>query len=134
MPFMKLAKGKKAYLKTVEAAIAIVLSFMFIVYFIPTKPDTKESLADLDILTIMDQDSTFRRCAIAENYSCMNATFESYYPEVTLSHDYLFNVSTNPRISDVSLPPLDIRVESIMIAGNDTYLRPKTIRLYYWPK
>ena len=70
--------GKKAYLKTLEAVIAIVLSFMFIIFFIPTKPDTQERQPDLDLINVLGQNPTFRTCVLIENYSCTNTTFEAY--------------------------------------------------------
>lgn len=126
--------NKKAYVKTLEAVIALVLSFMFITFFVPVRSQTEERQPDLDLVNILEQNPTFRRCVIIENYSCLNATFEEYYPNVALDYDYKFNISKNPRTSGVELPTANVHTESLMIAGNDTYLYPRTVRLYYWLK
>lgn len=131
---MKNLKNRKGYVKTLEAVIAIVLSFLFITLFIPSKAETEERQPDLDVLDALRQNPDFRQCVIAENYSCINATFESYYPGVVLDYNYRFNISTDPKISGVELPIVNIHAESMLIAGNDTYARPKVLRLYYWLK
>ncbi|MFO8015984.1 MAG: hypothetical protein R6U32_02680 [Candidatus Woesearchaeota archaeon] len=125
-------KGKKGYVRTMEAAVAIALSFIFIIYFVPSDSVTEQEDAELDLIGVMEQNTRFRNCVIEENHSCLNSLFERYYPHVAADYDYVFNVSTDPQQSGVSLPPKNIHTESLMIAGNDTYIRPKTVRLYYW--
>lgn len=125
---------KKAYVKTLEAAIALVMSFLFITYFIPVTSETDQRQPNLDLVNILEQNPDFRRCTLIENYSCLNATFEDYYPNVVDVYNYRFNISTNPRISGAELPTASVYAESLMIAGNDTYIQPKTVRLYYWLK
>lgn len=126
--------GKKAYLKTLEAVIAIVLSFIFLIFLIPSKPDTQERRPDLDLINVLGQNPTFRTCVLIENYSCTNTTFEAYYPQVIIDYNYRFNISSDPKISGIELPAANIHSESLVIAGNDTYINPKTVRLYYWLK
>lgn len=126
--------GKSAYMKTLEAVIALVLSFLFITFFIPIKSETEVREPDLDLVNILEQNPSFRSCVLSESYSCLNSTFESYYPYVIIDYDYRINVSTDPKVSGVSLPTSNIHAESLMIAGNDTYITPKTVRVYYWLK
>jgi len=130
----KISLNKKAYVKTLEAVIALVLSFMFITYFVPIRSETEQRYPDLDVIHVLEQNPVFRTCVLKENYSCINSTFESYYPHVILDYDYRVNVSTDPRISGAELPRADVHSESLLIAGNDTYIYPKTVRIYYWLK
>lgn len=131
---LRITGSKKGYIKTLEAAIALVLSFLFITYFVPANSETELREPSLRLVKVLEQDSAFRTCVLAENYPCMNSTFESYYPSFILDHGYVFNVSTDPAVSGASLPGGDIIAESLFIAGNDTFIYPKTARLYYWHK
>lgn len=125
---------KKAYMKTLEAVIAMVLSFMFITFFVPIRSETEQRQPDLDMVNILEQNMAFRTCVLSENISCLNSTFESYYPYVILDYGYAINVSRDPKVSGVSLPTTNVHSESLLIAGNDTYITPKTVRIYYWLK
>ena len=134
MKINKKIRSKKAYVKTLEAVIALVLSFLFITFFVPAGKGTDERQPDLDLVNIMGQNPDFRRCVMNNNYSCINATFEEYYPAIIINYNYLFNISTDPKIAGVDLPTANIHSESLLIAGNDTYIYPRVVRLYYWPK
>jgi hypothetical protein len=126
---------KKGFAKTLEAIIAVVLSFLFIVFFIPpVKTDTDFVRPDLSLIDILEQNPSFRNCVVSENYTCINSTLMSYYPYFAELYAYTINISTDPEISGVELPQADVHIESLMIAGNDTFLYPKTLRVYYWDK
>lgn len=127
-------RNKKAYVKTLEAVIALVLSFLFITFFIPAGSETSQRQPSLDLVNIMGQNQVFRRCVMNYNYSCVNSTFEEYYPAIIKDYDYRFNISTDPKVSGVDLPVTDVHSESLLIAGNDTNIYPRVVRLYYWLK
>ena len=132
---MRLFRQKRGFAKTIEAVIAVVLSFLFIAFFIPPASTHSDFIKpDLNLVYILEQDTNFRNCVMNENYSCLNATLDYYYPYFDDVYEYRMNVSADPSAAGVQLPPVEVHLESLMVAGNDTFLYPKTLRLYYWEK
>lgn len=127
-------KGKNAYMMTFEAVLAIVISFLFITFMVKSKSPTEMENPDLDLVSIMKDNPQFRNCALSSNLSCLNNTIRLHYPDFANVYGYDFNITVNPRGAPPDLPVKDIHLESIFIAGNDTYLSPRVVRLYYWQK
>ncbi|MBR9677455.1 hypothetical protein GOV04_04900 [Candidatus Woesearchaeota archaeon] len=125
-----MVKNKKAFLKTFEVLIAILLSFIFITFVMsgykPQKPTTK----NLEILQFYEHNTKFRNCAHQNNITCLNEFVNTTMPT---NYNYTINITT---ITDstipANLPNTNVKIDSIIIAGNYTEIDIIKIRLYYW--
>jgi len=119
-------------MRTVEAIIAVFITFVFVIYFFPTEAATESRKPNLNLLPVLEKNDAFRRCIIEENTTCINATIEAILPG---SYSYILNISENPNAEATGLPA-DKRIyaDSVYLVGNETDLHPRTIRLYYWGK
>ena len=126
--------NKKAYMRTLEAVIAMVISFIFITFIVTNKTSAEIVQPNINLLEILEQNPLFRNCVMSENYPCLNSTLLMHYPDFTELYGYRFNITTDPNTAVSDLPEKEVRLESLFIAGNDTYLYPRVVRLYYWIK
>ena len=120
--------NKKAYMRTLEAVIAIALTFIFLVIFIPEYTLTKSSEKNTNVLPSLYKNSGFRECVILKNTSCVNQSLS----KPLAGYTYTFNISSNPSDQAPILPPKRVFSESAFIAGNSSTYKPAIIRLYYW--
>jgi len=121
---------KKAYLRTIEVAIAIIITFA-VAYFIFPKTPTPQEDAMLSILPVLEQKEEFRNCVIALNYSCTESFLREYVPP---NYEFSYDIVENPDTVHANLPAKRINTESVYISGNISLYSPKIIRLYYWRK
>lgn len=120
----------KAYMKTIEMLLVIVVSTMFLLVIIPKQASL--SRAELkEVLINLEDNSQFRLYA-SQNTGCYNSTnqtvsdlIESYLPSV---YDYNLCIGILPS----SVPDRNIFVESLLFVGNHTEVQNKILRLYYW--
>ena len=64
--------NRKGFFKTLEVVIAIVLTFLFISYFIPYFTTTESAKKpELNVLGRLSLNEGFRSCAIGEDSSCI---------------------------------------------------------------
>ncbi len=127
--------GKKAYLRTLEAVLAIALSFLFITIMVSSESPTEHDEEDMSLVPILKDSPSFRDCAMSSNISCLNSTIKLYYPDFTRNYGYRFNITKDPRSAPPELlPNRDIHAETLLIAGNNTLFYPRVVRLYYWEK
>ena len=118
---------KKAYLKTVEAVIAFLLTFGLILV-VQTQNTSDVRFDKIAVLSALEQKESFRTCVITDNSTCV-------YDEVqfVLPREYSFNVtvSSDPYYTP-DLPVKNIYADHIWISGNSTTYNPRIVRLYYW--
>src|SRR3989344_7066747 len=124
---------KKAYIKTVEIIIAIVLTTIFILVILP-KGAERFGTERPTYLTKPESHPDFRSFAAA-NSGCFNSSqspiltslIERYLPR---QYDYTLCIGTRA----TSLPDKDIQIDSVFFAGNISQTNFRTIRLYYWTR
>lgn len=117
--------NKKAFLRTVEVMIAIVLALLFLTFMLQQKVPSKDK-KNLDLSALMDDDA-FRACALADNNTCMREIVQSKIPR-----GYEFAV--NDSIYYTPETRSDIYTESFLISGTLASLDVKEVRVYYWVK
>jgi len=105
--------NKKAFLRTIEVTIAIIITFI-VAYAIFPRASTPESAASLNILPVLEQKPEFRGCVAAMDYDCARAFLREYIP---LSYDFAFDISETPSQAHANLPDKQITAESLYIAG-----------------
>lgn len=122
----------KAYMKTIEMLLVIVVSTMFLLVIIPKQNSLNR--AELKEVLINLEDNPQFRSFSSENTGCYNSTnqtiselIESY---LAFAYDYNLCIGVLPD----SVPDKDIFVESLLFVGNHTEVQNKIIRLYYWVK
>jgi len=123
--------NKKAYVRTVEVFIAVLITFIFITFIIPVEQPAVRTKQEINALHLLEEYEHFRSCSmmpdeqLAEN--CINATISPFIPK---KFDYKLSVSDKT----VELPEKQVYVESLFMAANITHYEPRIIRLYYWLK
>jgi hypothetical protein len=119
----------KGFIRTLEAFIAIAFSFMAVIYLFPA---TQESVKEVpSILPNLLHDSQFRSCVIADNRTCVEDILR---PLVPPTETFLVNLTDDASIAPSGLPDTRVDSESVFIAGNDSLLQPRIVRLYRWVK
>ena len=125
---------KKAYMRTLEAVIAVITGFLFVTFIITSRSPTDTFRENIDLMSILKDNPDFRQCALSSNLSCLNSTLALHYPDFANAYGYEFNVTTSPRSAPPEMPAKDIYLESVFITGNSTFSYPRVVRLYYWVK
>lgn len=124
--------SKKGFYRTLEVLIAIVLTFLFVAFFIPQFTETEQPLKpSLNILPRLEQNDEFRSCAVGDDADCLESKIEEVIP---LLYGYKVSVSNDVNYEETDLPSKDIYIESIFIGSNVTQFNPKIVKLYYWRK
>ncbi len=126
-----MVKGKKAYIRTLEAVIAIFIAFFFLTYIIPAQNVNTARFENLRIMDTLKENENFRNCVIILNTTCINATIRQ---NLENRFDFTFNISEDPAVNIEISDKERIFSEGIMIAGNSTSYSPKILRVFYWPK
>jgi len=121
---------KKGIFKTLEALIALFMTMVFLVLFLP------QETADIQtepkgFLSILREDDSFRNCIIQKNTTCINQTIDKNLED---NFDFVLNLSENPSTTVSGLPDVQIFSESLFITGNVTNSTTTILRVFYWNK
>lgn len=122
--------NKKAYLRTIEVSIAIILTFI-IAYFLIPSSSIPSDIKSISILPVLEQDPGFRNCVTNYDFNCTENYLRDFVPP---QYDFAFDLTQDPDFSHANLPEQDIYTESIYMSGNINLYNPKIIKLYYWRK
>lgn len=120
---------KQAFLKTMEALLAVVVSFIFLLVVVPTT-EVQPRQAGHDILLSFEPDIRFRACVLAYNESCVDAYLQQQIPGI---FEYKF-LLTRDNNEIIELPDKEVIQESLFIAGDETHYQPTIVRLFYWTR
>jgi hypothetical protein len=122
---------KKAFIKTVEVLLAVILTAIIMLVVIPKHNSINRERQEY--LSSLVHDGEFRAFASAQSI-CTNSTdieteryVRRYLPK---EYDYYFCRGAFPN----ELPNRNVYLDSIFFAGNYTVLNFKTLRLYYFAK
>jgi hypothetical protein len=113
---------KKAFMKTIEVLLAATFTALFLFE------------TSLDVLANLEKNDAFRDFATL-NTGCFNSTSNTDFNReidkyVPIEYDYLACIDA----SSYTLPDKKIFIDSIVISGNLSLYRPKTVKLYHWLK
>jgi len=122
---------KKAYMKTIEMLLVMVVSTIFLLVILP-KQNYRDNMQKESYLIHLEKDETFRDF-ITDNTACYNSTPKNTITVLVDRHvpkefDYTICIDKTPTI----LPKKDIFIDSLVIAGNYSQTDFKIVRLYYW--
>jgi hypothetical protein len=122
---------KKAYMKTIEILLVIVISTIFIFAIMPS--ESNEDFINQEYLSNLEKDDFFRDFASANTgcYNTLNANTATRSIERYLPPEYGYIIC----VGEKTEPPDKDRmfVDSLVIVGNHTKLNRKIVWLYYWP-
>ena len=130
--------NKKAFMKTLEALIAVVLLLIFVtaIFILNTSPKKEEIPEDIklsqdSILNKIETDSALRICLTNSNEPCIKTMITSSLPPTI---EYQINICVNPDPSSCAvLQNLadKVYVRSLIIQEQGTMA---ILRLYMWQK
>lgn len=123
--------NKKAVFRTLEALIAIFITFLFLLVFIPQQRELSVPETPPNILAGLRDSEDFRNCVILKNSTCVNQTLDRHIED---KYDFKFNLSEDPNVAVPGLPQKRIYANSIFIGGNTTNATRLVVRLYFWAK
>ena len=123
---------KKAFLKTFEVLIAIVLTLIFIILLVPREDISEPRGNKIEIMNKLEKYPEFR-AGVIENTGCFNRssgniisdTIDNY---LSSRYDYYLCIDDAAE----NLPDKRVYVDSVFITGNITNFQHKIVRLYYW--
>jgi hypothetical protein len=123
---------KKAFLKTFEALIAIVLTLIFVILLVPRDNSSEPGGKKIEIMNKLEKYPEFRQ-GIIENTGCFNRTSNNVISEsinsyLSSRYDYYLCVNDDAE----NLPNKRVYVDSVFITGNITTFQHKIAKLYYW--
>jgi len=128
--------NKKAYLKTVEVLLAMLIGGAFIIYVIPATLTRETEQPPLDLLSNLENNADFRQYMLFNQTNCVDAELltQKFLP-VKFKYSYAFSPCTLENYADIPANlPKDRRVyvDSVFIAGNTTEYKPVIVKLFYW--
>ena len=122
--------NKKAYMRTLEVFMAVLITFIFVIYVVPTYYRERAPETGINILNSLEDN--LRDCA---NTSCVENAINSFDSDFGKKYNYIINISSDVNTVVSGLPAAKkIFSDSVFIAGNSTSYDPRIIRLYYWYK
>ncbi len=116
---------KKAYLRTLEMALAALLTFIFVSYVIPraaTVPEEKK----IQIVSILAQNDDFKNCIVSDDFDCIEEMLNEFVPE---QYEFVYDISESPFTIRGNLPKKRIFIDSFFFSGNSTIYKPMMIKV-----
>ncbi|HIG97945.1 TPA: hypothetical protein HA231_00780 [Candidatus Woesearchaeota archaeon] len=123
--------GKQAVFRTLEALVAIFITFLFLLVFIPQQREQSFQQPPANVLAGLRNNDEFRNCILQKNSTCINQSIERQLED---KYDFKFNISGNPREPPPQLPQKRVYTNAFLIAGNTTNVTNTAVRLYFWEK
>lgn len=123
--------GKQGIFRTIEALIAIFITFAFLAIFLPQQREQVQQLAPPNALAGLAENDDFRNCVVQKNDTCINESIDKALPR---TYNFRFNLSEDPNAVVSGLPDERVYANSLFIAGNITNATKTVVRLYFWEK
>ncbi len=122
---------KSGIFKTLEALIAIFITLLFLLVFIPQQREQAIQRAPPNALSGMIGNDNFRNCALARNFTCVNQSIDLVLKD---NYDFRVNISEGRNAILPQFPQKRIYANSMYLAGNTTNSTISIVRLYFWEK
>ena len=131
-PCLRLTTDKAAVFKTLEALIAIFITFLFLLVFIPQVRENTQQQTPQNALVSLRENDDFRNCVIQKNQTCLNQFAEK---NLEGKYNFIISSSDNPNAAVSGLPQKKVvYANSLYISGNTTNVTSTVVRLYFWTK
>ena len=127
----KINKDKKAFMKTVEVIIAVLVTFAFVISIIPETAVNRNTNPD-NFLMGLENNMNFRSCVISEDSTCLDNIIST---SIVGYYNYTYSIFDNYLDEpSLNLPQKEINTYSVVVSGNHSLYNPKIFKLYYWTK
>ena len=127
----KLNADKQGVFRTIEALIAIFITFAFLIIFLPQQREQAAFQTPPNVLATLRSNDDFRNCVIQQNFTCINQTVDRNLED---KYEFKVNISENPNAAIPGLPTKRVYANSMFVAGNTTNSTSMIVRLYFWAK
>lgn len=127
----RLSANKQGVFRTIEAFIAIFITFIFLTIFIPQQREQAAFQTPANVLAALRGNDNFRNCIIQQNFTCINQTVDRNLED---KYEFKVNLSVNPNAAIRGLPTTRVYANSMFVAGNTTNSTSLIVRLYFWAK
>ncbi len=120
---------KRAFMKTMEAFLAIIIVFTFVIFFMPR--DFRTS-GDQSVYRLqhLERDDVFRDCVMERNESCISSIIEDVF-EGGYSFDFALYEFSEPA---TEYDGDNVNVYTWFFAGTHERFSPIHFKLFYWDK
>ncbi|MFW5852989.1 MAG: hypothetical protein ACOCUR_03080 [Nanoarchaeota archaeon] len=118
---------KKAFMKTMEAFLAIMVVFTFVIFFLPKDTRYTEDQS-VFLLRNMERNDVFRNCVLSRNDTCIESSIDEVF-QGRYFYTYQIYRYSEPQIQ---INATEVRVYTWFFAGNQSYYDPMVFKLYYW--
>jgi len=131
--------NKKAYIRTVEAFIAIIILLMVVFFLIPRESEQEPDVPNIVegaqnfILNELSYNETSREC-IVNNPLCENSIVFTSIVEQNIPFGYDYSIKICDTTNCVVPTPInkDVYVSDIVIGSTIESQNPKIVRLWLW--
>jgi hypothetical protein len=123
--------NKQGVFRTIEAFIALFITFLFLTVFIPQQREQAIPQTPPNVLATLRGNDDFRNCVIQQNLTCVNSTIDKNLED---KYGFKVNISENPNAAIPGLPTTRVYANSMFVAGNTTNATKLVVRLYFWAK
>jgi len=128
---MKNKKKKKGVIRTLEMVIAVIITFLFIIFILPGQKKITEQKPY--IFKDFPYNEDFRNAVLSENYTLVRSFLEERFNASAKNYNFSFIITQNQNFSLV-LRNRDVFSESLLIYNKTNSSKYKILRVYYWKK
>jgi len=124
---------KKAYMKTMEALLAIIITAIFMILLIPQFRVSEVKEDKPEVLEQLEKDPDFRISVVTTAEGCYNKSSNNALTQKIESYlldDYEYRICLNKKA--LNLTEKKVYADSVFILGNMTNFSHREVRLYYW--
>ncbi|MFH1316531.1 MAG: hypothetical protein ABII01_03370 [Candidatus Woesearchaeota archaeon] len=124
-------RNKRGYVRTMEVVIAIVITFIFVIYIIPNYSARLSNPKTLYFLSGMYDNKNLSSCVVQKDALCVNNLIAD---EIPIDYEFSALITDNPNARILDLPDKRIIVDSLMFTGNISHQNMTILKVYYWKK
>ena len=121
-----MVKYKKGFMKTLEVVIAIMITFLFVLFIIPQSEFSGKKDKKIMVFEDLQNDPDFRTCVLARDQLCVYQFIDGVLPN---TYDFKVLITSKPEETLDNLPKKELYVDSFFFAHVD---QPIIVKVYYW--
>jgi hypothetical protein len=120
---------KKGFIHTLEVVGAMVITFLFVVYILPTYSTAETTQGSLGIMENLKDNEAFRNCVIIKDEGCVKDHIKQELPQ---TYNFTMVMSDDINAKAENLPDKMVVAESAYFAGSIQKKMGRIVRVYYW--
>lgn len=115
-------------MKTLEVVIAIMITFLFVLFIIPQSEFNGKKDKRISIFEDLQNNPDFRTCALGKNQPCVNQFIDDTLPD---TYSFTSLITSKPEESIENLPQKELYVDTFFFADVN---QSTIVKVYYWIK